>query len=65
MVKLSARAAVTVHKMVDATDEEAMGQFKERMRAAAMQVALDMRRDGYIVDLEVDYLVAYEVPKNV
>lgn len=60
MVKLSARAAVTVHKMVDADEDEAIDQFKERMHAAAMQVALDMRSDGYIVDLEVDYLVAYE-----
>lgn len=60
MVKLSARAAVVIHKMVDADADEAIDQFKERMRAAALQVALDMRRDGYIVDLNVSYLVAYD-----
>lgn len=59
-MKLSARASVTIHKVVDADEDEAIEQFKECMHAAAMQVALDMRRDGYIVDLDVSYLVAYE-----
>lgn len=60
MVKLSARAEVVIHKMVDSDKDDAIDQFKERLRAAAMQVALDMRRDGYIVDLNVSYLVAYD-----
>lgn len=59
MVKLSARASVIIHKMVDADVAEAIEQFKERMHTAALQVALDMRREGYIVDLDVSYLVAY------
>lgn len=48
-------------KLLDCREEdEAINIVKERMKAAAMQVALDMRRDGYVVGLEVNYLVAYE-----
>lgn len=50
---------MTIHKMADTDENEAIERFKQRMKSAAMQVALDMRRDGYIVDLEISYLVAY------
>lgn len=36
-------------------DAEASAIVKARLKAAAMQVALDLRRDGYIVDLDVHY----------
>jgi len=46
-----------MHKTIDCEqDTEASARFKALLKAAAMQVALDLRRDGYIVDLDVHYL---------
>lgn len=43
-------------------DDPAIEIVKRHMHAAAMNAALDLKRldTGYEVDLEVDYLVAYE-----
>lgn len=48
-----------MHKMVDCERaDQAVEIVKRKLRAAAMQVALDMRRSGYIVELEVHYMTA-------
>lgn len=61
MIRVSCRGQLVFRKLLDCREEdEAINIVKERMKAAAMQVALDMRRDGYVVGLEVNYLVAYE-----
>lgn len=61
MIRVSCRAGLVFRKLLDVPEaDEAIQIVKDRMRAAAMQVALDLRRDGYEIDLEVDYLVAYE-----
>ncbi len=61
MVRVSCRAGLVFRKLLDVPEEDAAIQIvKDRMKAAAMQVALDLLRDGYELDLEVDYLVSYE-----
>lgn len=61
MVRVSCRAGLVFRKLLDVPEEDAAIQIvKDKMKAAAMQVALDLRRDGYAIDLKVDYLVAYE-----
>lgn len=65
MIRVSCRAAVVLRKQVDSgTTDEVIDAIKARMHAAALQVALDMRRDGYVVDLEVGYLVAHGEEKE-
>lgn len=60
MVHVSCRAAIELSKQLDVdTTDEALRVVKDRMRAAALQAALDLRRDGYVVVLDVFYLVAY------
>lgn len=64
MIRVSCRAELVFRKLLDCKEgDDAMAIVKDRMKAAAMQVALDMRRDGYAIDLDVTYLVAYEEPK--
>lgn len=61
MIQVSCRASLVFSKLVDAPDEYAALQaVKSRIESAALQVALDLRRDGYALDLDVTYLVAYE-----
>lgn len=61
MIRVSCRAGLVFRKLLDVPEEDAAIQMvKDRMKAAAMQVALDLRRDGYALDLEVEYLVAYD-----
>lgn len=61
MIRVSCRAGLVFRKLLDVPEEDAAIQMvKDRMKAAAMQVALDLRRDGYVIDLEVEYLVAYD-----
>ncbi|MHB1094414.1 hypothetical protein [Thiobacillus sp.] len=56
MIKISCLATIEMHKMLDCEhDAEASAIVKARLKAAAMQVALDLRRDGYIVDLDIHY----------
>lgn len=59
MIKISCLATIEMHKMVDCEqDAEAYDQVKQRLKAAAMQLALDLQRDGYIIDIEVHYRTA-------
>lgn len=56
MIKISCYATIEMHKILDCElDADASAIVKARLKAAAMQVALDLRRDGYIVDLDVHY----------
>lgn len=51
--------------LIDCTETDAaIAIVKERMKVAAMQVALDLRRDGIAIDLDVTYLLAYEEARN-
>lgn len=64
MIRASCRASLVFRKLLDCEEEDsAIDVVKKRMKAAAMQVALDLKRDGYEIELEIDYLVAYEEPK--
>lgn len=59
MVKVSCLATIEMHKMVDCEQHsEAYEHVKQRLKAAALQVVLDLRRDGFIVDVEVVYRTA-------
>lgn len=61
MIRVSCRAALVFRTLLAReTEESAIQAVKDRMKAAAMQVALDLQRDGYEIELEVDYLIAYE-----
>jgi hypothetical protein len=61
MICVSCKACLTFRKLLDCPDEDdAIRIAKARMKAAAMQIALDLQAEGYKVELEVDYLVAYE-----
>jgi len=55
MIRVSFRAAISFIARIDCKGEdEAIKAVKERMDAAARQVALDLRRAGYVVDVGVD-----------
>lgn len=61
MICVSCRACIVFRKLVDRGDDDsAIRTVKDRMRAAALQAASDLRDDGYAIELDVDYLVAYE-----
>lgn len=61
MIKISCLATIEMHKMLDCEqDASASAIVKDRLRAAALQIALDLRRDGYIVDLDMCYLTMME-----
>jgi hypothetical protein len=61
MIRVSCRAGLVLRKLLDTKEEDAaIETVKARMKAAAMQIALDLQRDGYRVDLDVAYLVAFE-----
>lgn len=61
MIRVACSARLGFRTLIDCTETDAaIDIVKERMRVAAMQVALDLRRDGIAIDLEVGYLVAYE-----
>jgi hypothetical protein len=62
-VRVSCRAGLTFRLLLDCGDEDpAIEIVKRHMKAAAMNAALDLKRQdtGYDVELAVDYLVAYE-----
>lgn len=64
MICVSCRADLAFRKRLDVGEEnEAISITKERLRAAAMKIASDLVDDGYSVELDVNYLVAYEEPK--
>lgn len=61
MVRVSCNARLEFRVLLDCQEnDEAVAIVKRHMHAAALQAALEMRRDGIDTDLEVDYLVAYE-----
>lgn len=63
MINVSCRAGLVIRILLDCKeDDPAIEIVKAHMKAAAMNAALDLKRldTGYQVDLEVDYLVAYE-----
>lgn len=64
MVRVSCKARLEFRVLLDCDeDDEAIAIVKSHMRAAALQAALEMKRDGIDTDLKVDYLVAYEESK--
>lgn len=64
MICVSCKANVVFRKRLDVDEEdEAIHITKERLRAAAMKIASDLVDDGYSVEVDVNYLVAYEEPK--
>ncbi|MHB0973975.1 MAG: hypothetical protein ACYC0P_07010 [Thiobacillus sp.] len=64
MIRVSCRSEIAFRKLLDCNEEDdAIRIAKERMRAAAIQIASDLVDDGYSVELDVNYLVAYEEPK--
>lgn len=65
MIRISCHARLEFGVLLDcAEDDEAIAIVKRHMHGAAMQAALEMRRDGIETLLEVDYLVAYEGLEN-
>lgn len=63
MVRVSCNARLVFRLLLDCKeDDPAIEIVKRHMHAAAMNAALDLKRldTGYEVDLEVDYLVAFE-----
>lgn len=63
MIRISCRANLCFSLLLDCKEEdEAIEIVKHHMKAAAMNAALDLKRQdiGYEVDLDVGYLVAYE-----
>lgn len=65
MIRVSCRAGLVFRLLLDCKEEDpAIEIVKAHMKAAAMNAALDLKRQdiGYQVDLEVDYLVAYVEP---
>lgn len=68
MLRVSCRAGLTFRLLLDCNETDpAIEIVKRHMQAAAMNATLDLKRldAGYEVDLEVDYLVAYEDPEAV
>jgi len=65
MIRVSCRACLAFRLLLDCKeDDPAIAIVKRHMKAAAMNAALELKRldTGYQVDLDVDYLVAYEEP---
>lgn len=61
MIKVSCLATIEMHKMLDCEQAaDASAIVKDRLRVAAMQMTLELRRDGYIVDLDMCYLTMME-----
>lgn len=63
MTRVSCSARLVFRLLLDCKeDDPAIEIVKRHMHAAAMNAALDLKRldTGYEVDLEVDYLVAFE-----
>lgn len=61
MIRVSCNAQLRFRVLLDCAEEdEAVAIVKRHMHAAALQAALDMKRDGIDTDLDVNYLVAYE-----
>lgn len=61
MIRVSCKARLEFRVLLDCNDEdEAIGIVKDHMGKAALQAALDMKRDGIDAELKVEYLVAYE-----
>lgn len=61
MVRVSCKARLEFRVLLDCQEtDEAVAIVKHHMHAAALQAALEMRRDGIDTGLKVDYLVAYE-----
>ncbi len=64
MIRVSCKVQLEFSVLLDCKEEdEAIEIVKVHMRAAALQAALDMKRDGIDTELTVGYLVAYEEPK--
>ncbi len=64
MIRVSCRAGLVFRLLLDCGDEDpAIEIVKAHMKEAAENAARDLKRldTGYQVDLEIDYLVAYEV----
>ena len=65
MQRVSCRAEVTFRKLLDCPDEsDAIDIAKARMRQAAMRIASELKDEGYRVELEIHYLVAYQEDTN-
>lgn len=61
MIRVSCNARLRFRVLLDCKEEdEAIAIVKRHMHGAALQAALEMKRDGIDTDLEVEYLVAYE-----
>lgn len=59
-VRVACNAQLRFSVLLDCAEEdEAVAIVKRHMHAAALQAALEMRRDGIDTELDVDYLVAY------
>lgn len=61
MVRVSCNARLEFRVLLDCDEnDEAVSIVKRHMHAAALQAALEMKRDGIDTELKVDYLVSYE-----
>ena len=62
-IRVSCHVSLKFRVLLDcAEDDEAISIIKRHIHAAAMQAALEMKRDGIDSELDVNYLVAYEEP---
>lgn len=61
MIRVSCTASLKFSVLLDCNEEdEAIAIVKRHMHSAALQAALEMKRDGIDSELVVDYLIAYE-----
>ncbi len=60
MVRVSCKARLEFRVLLDCDEnDEAVAIVKHHMHDAALQAALEMKRDGIDTELKVDYLVSY------
>lgn len=60
MIRVTCKAHLEFSVLLDCDiTDEAISIIKQHMHGAALQAALDMRRDGIQTNLSVEYLVAY------
>ena len=61
MMRVSCKASLEFSILLDCKEgEEPISIIKRHMHTAALQAALDMKRDGIDTVLTVSYLVAYD-----
>lgn len=61
MIRVSCTARLEFRVLLDCKEaDEAVSLVRRHMHAAALQAALEMRRDGIETDLHVDFMILHE-----